>query len=152
MQITTSESKEIWKSPDGTRKIWEISYLNEAGTPIKRKTYSRTISQQGWTGQVEEYEKEGRVGIEVFVRQPVQEGNHYGKAPLPGQTPLPVGAMVDMAELNKSIDRLAELVEQLASVKEGQKQVPEMKDVTPTAEEFEAATELLGGEEVEDDL
>ena len=77
LDVTTTSSKEIWKSPDGSRVIYEV-VLDYKGQPIKAKTYSKDISVEGWAGTVESYEKEGRNGAETFVKQPQKEGYRAG--------------------------------------------------------------------------
>lgn len=73
VQVKTTSSKEVWKTPDGKMKIHEIE-LDHNGKSVRAKTYSDAISQVGWEGEVETYEKSGRNGSETFVKQPQKEG------------------------------------------------------------------------------
>lgn len=77
LQVKTSTAQSIWKSPDGQREIFEV-HLEHNGQQFKAKTYSRDISNIGWEGTVETYEKPGRNGSETFVKQPPKEGGFSG--------------------------------------------------------------------------
>lgn len=67
-----TQSKSVWRSPDGSREIFELM-LDVDGKQFRAKTYSKDISQVGWSGEVETYEKQGRNGSETFVKQPPKE-------------------------------------------------------------------------------
>ncbi len=69
----TTSSKQIWASPDGQRVIFEVT-LDYQGQPFTAKTYSKDISNVGWSGEVETYEKQGQRGSETFVKQSPKEG------------------------------------------------------------------------------
>jgi len=73
MQLTTKTVSQVWASPDGQRKIYELT-LDYQGQDVKAKTYSDAIAVVGWSGEVETYEKAGRTGVETFVKQPPKEG------------------------------------------------------------------------------
>lgn len=73
VQAKTTNAKEIWKSPDGQRVIYEVT-IDVDGNPMTAKTYSKAISEIGWSGTVESYEKAGRNGSETFLKQPPKEG------------------------------------------------------------------------------
>lgn len=77
LDVTTKSANSVWKSPDGQREIFEVE-LDYQGTIMKAKTYSKDISGAGWTGSVETYEKQGKMGAETFVKQPQKEGNFGG--------------------------------------------------------------------------
>lgn len=78
MNLTTKASNQVWASPDGQRKIYELT-MDYNGQPVKAKTYSDAIATVGWSGEVESYEKAGRNGMETFVKQPPKEGgSNYG--------------------------------------------------------------------------
>jgi hypothetical protein len=89
LQVTTKEAKQVWASPDGQRKIHEV-ILEWEGKSVKAKSYSDAIATVGFTGEVETYEKDGRNGIESFVKQAPKEGGGYGStnssSGSPGQT------------------------------------------------------------------
>lgn len=74
VQVETKSSQSVWKSPDGQREIFEVT-LDYQGSDLKAKTYSKDISTVGWVGMVESYEKQGRNGVETFVKQPPKEFN-----------------------------------------------------------------------------
>jgi hypothetical protein len=76
---TTKEARSVWKSPDGQREIFQV-VLDYEGQSVTGKTYSKDISNVGWTGEVETYEKEGRNGAETFVKQPQKEGFSGGSS------------------------------------------------------------------------
>lgn len=79
LQVSTTQSKSVWRSPDGQREIFEVE-LDYNGTPVIAKTYSKDISVVGWSGSVETYEKEGKPGMpsQTFVKQPAKEGGYGG--------------------------------------------------------------------------
>ncbi len=77
MNATTKLSEKVWSSPDGQKTIYKIT-LDVDGQQVSAKTYSDAISQIGWSGTVETYEKEGRMGAETFVKQPPKEGSWSG--------------------------------------------------------------------------
>jgi hypothetical protein len=67
ISVTTKSAKEVWRS--GDRAIHELA-LDYNGQLFKAKTYSNAIAKEGWSGEVETYEKQGRYGTETFVKQP----------------------------------------------------------------------------------
>lgn len=73
LEVKTTKSEVMWKSPDGQRVIFKVSLSSDAGD-VEAKTYSKDIAQEGWSGTVETYEKEGKFGSETFVKQPPKEG------------------------------------------------------------------------------
>jgi len=54
MQARTINTEQIWQSPDGTRKIWEVTLKTDAGEH-RIKTYSPKIGQLGFEGDVQSY-------------------------------------------------------------------------------------------------
>lgn len=80
IQVKTLESKQVWSSPDGQRKIHALK-LEYDGNIVTAKTYSNSIAAEGWEGTVELYEKEGRNGLESFVKQPPKEGGYSSGKP-----------------------------------------------------------------------
>lgn len=82
-KTTTKQSSSVWKSPDGSREIFEVA-MDYEGQPVKAKTYSKDIATVGWEGTVDTYEKEGRNGSETFVKQPPKEGGWVGGSTQPG--------------------------------------------------------------------
>ena len=74
--VETTQSEQIWASPDGQRVIYKVT-LTYNGKPVSAKTYSKAISQVGWSGEVEMYEKVGKNGAESFVKQPPKEDGGY---------------------------------------------------------------------------
>lgn len=55
MQVKTINSEQIWQSPDGERKIWEVTLQGDNSSEYRLKTYSPKISQLGFNGEVESY-------------------------------------------------------------------------------------------------
>lgn len=119
LQVKTVSSKEIWKTPDGQKVIWEVQ-LDMNGTVYTAKTYSKAISQIGWSGTVESYEKPGRNGSETFVKQPQKEQGYQGKS---SQQPKNEFTMylayvkdiaVALINAGKSLDELPAIVERVA--------------------------------------
>ena len=84
LEVKTTKSEVMWKSPDGQRVIYKVGLSSDAGD-VEAKTYSKDIAQEGWSGTVETYEKEGKFGSETFVKQPPKEGG-FGGSPSMGGT------------------------------------------------------------------
>ncbi len=62
-----------WQSPDGQRKIWQVT-VDVNGKQAPCKTYSQVLSQVGYQGMIETYEKaNNRGGIDTFIKQPAQD-------------------------------------------------------------------------------
>lgn len=66
MNVKTTHVEQIWQSPDGKRKIWEVSLKGDDGREYRLKTYSPKISQLGFSGEVKSYVN---YRGERFVRQ-----------------------------------------------------------------------------------
>lgn len=66
MNVKTTHVEQIWQSPDGKRKIWEVSLKGNDGREYRLKTYSPKISQLGFSGEVKSYVN---YRGERFVRQ-----------------------------------------------------------------------------------
>ena len=84
--VTTREAKEVWKSPDGQRTLFEVT-LDYKGQLLKAKTYSGAIGTVGWAGEVETREETGKRGLETFVKQPAKEGSYGGGGSKPSYQP-----------------------------------------------------------------
>lgn len=77
LEVTTKSAEEVWKSPDGKITMFKL-LLDFEGKPFEAKTYSKAIATEGWSGEVESYEKAGKNGTETFVKQPQKEGGWQG--------------------------------------------------------------------------
>lgn len=80
LQVTTKSSEQVWSSPDGQRKIYKLM-LDYEGKEFVANTYSDAISQAGWSGLVETYEKPSNkpnMPAQTFVKQPPKEGASSG--------------------------------------------------------------------------
>lgn len=67
MQLRTIHSEQVWQSPDGNRKIWEVTLADEKGQEYHRlKTFSPAISKKGFVGELKTYLN---ARGERFVRQ-----------------------------------------------------------------------------------
>lgn len=75
--VRTKSASSVWRSPDGQREIFEVIF-DYQGQELKAKTYSKAITQEGWSGTVETSEKEGKYGLETWVKQPQREGGYQG--------------------------------------------------------------------------
>lgn len=70
MNITIQDANQVWSSPDGQRKIYQVTFTNAAGTLLVRKTYSDKLGTgKGQSFDIEEYSKDGRNGPEIFIKQ-----------------------------------------------------------------------------------
>lgn len=72
--IVTKSSKEIWKTPDGQRVLYEVVFEYN-GKQVQSKTWSKAVAALGFSGTVETYEKEGKNGVETFIKQPQKAGD-----------------------------------------------------------------------------
>lgn len=77
LQVTTRRAEQIWQSPDGQRTIYAVE-MDSNGQTARAKTYSKAIATEGFSGEVETYEKAGRDGSETFVKQAQKEGGYGG--------------------------------------------------------------------------
>lgn len=68
--VKIDSAEQTWKSPDGQRVLFRV--VTSEGKAYK--TFSKTIGKEGWTGEVEEYEKNG----EKFIKQPDTGGAYRG--------------------------------------------------------------------------
>lgn len=66
-------STQIWASPDGQRKIYELTIQLDTGQTVTAKSYSDRLTT-GFVGDIETYEKPGRNGVETFAKQAPKEG------------------------------------------------------------------------------
>jgi hypothetical protein len=142
MQVTTKRSEQVWKSLDGQRTIYKV-YFDVNGQEAMAKSYSSAIAAQGFSGQVETYEKQGNNGPETFVKQVPKEqvpGGGSGYTPrddMAIRAQWSIGqAIIYVGEVAENVDRM-ETVEQIATklfamvdrVKEGIKPDPVITDV-----------------------
>lgn len=77
IRVTTKRAEQVWQSPDGQRTIYSV-VLEYNGQQTTAKTYSRAIGSEGFSGEVETYEKQGKNGTETFVKQVQKEGGYQG--------------------------------------------------------------------------
>jgi hypothetical protein len=78
MTITTVRSKEIWQSPDKQKTLYEV-VIEADGRQATVKSWSKAIAAPGWSGDVEKYDKEGRNGVETFIKQPKSDSGFKPK-------------------------------------------------------------------------
>lgn len=75
MQVRTTHTEQVWQSPDGKRKIWEVNLQDEQGKDYRLKTYSPEIGSMGFKGEVKSFlNKFG----ERFVRQVTTAADRSG--------------------------------------------------------------------------
>lgn len=77
LKVTTKSAEKVWASPDGKMVISKVVF-DYNGQSLEAKTYSNAIAVPGWVGEVESYEKQGKMGSETFVKQPQKEQGAYG--------------------------------------------------------------------------
>lgn len=66
MKVKTTNAEQIWQSPGGTRKIWQVTLKADDGSEYQLKTYSPKIAVNGFEGHVKSYLNDRG---ERFVRQ-----------------------------------------------------------------------------------
>lgn len=74
MRAKTKSSEQAWKSPDGSRIIWNV-VLEADGKEYPLKTFSEKISQVGFEGDIESYTTQRG---EQFVKQVPKPQGGYG--------------------------------------------------------------------------
>ena len=108
MQVKTTHSEQIWQSPDGTRKIWEVTLKDEKGQDYKLKTYSPKVGQLGFTGEVKSYVN--RYG-ERFLRQQLPEksaatGSSYSRDDSAIRAQWAIGQAINLAAVKMDKDAI----------------------------------------------
>lgn len=68
MFVKTIDCKQVWQSPDGQKTIWDV-LIEADNKQYPLKTYSRTIAERGFEGEVESYVNQRG---DRFVRQVVK--------------------------------------------------------------------------------
>jgi len=77
--VTTKRANLSWTSPDKKINLYDLILLAD-GKQIATKTYSAQIAKEGWTGDVETYQKPGRDGTtNTFIKQVKKEESTYTK-------------------------------------------------------------------------
>jgi hypothetical protein len=76
MQVRTTDSKQVWQSPDGEKTIWEVTLKGEDNKEYGLKTYSQAIGELGFWGDVETYvnQRGDRFVRQVIKKQPATVG------------------------------------------------------------------------------
>lgn len=111
MQATIQGAKQTWQSPDGQRKLYEVTLTDSFGKLQTRKTWSGKIGTgMGQQFDLEEYTKDGNRGPETFVRQVQDPNSQYARpttTPSPASSPgQPKSAYADtQADTRASIER-----------------------------------------------
>lgn len=78
--ITVTNVRQVWQSPDGQRTINEVT-MDYEGKEFKANTFSDNIAVEGWKGDVETYDKPGKQGSQTFVKQAPKKDDGYGGQP-----------------------------------------------------------------------
>lgn len=73
--VRTKSANLVWKAPDGSRELYEV-VLDYQGQELKAKTYSTTLINPGWAGDVLVEERQGKQGLETFVKQAPKEDGY----------------------------------------------------------------------------
>ncbi|HJQ08321.1 MAG TPA: hypothetical protein VJ836_02440 [Candidatus Saccharimonadales bacterium] len=69
MHVKTTDSKQVWQSPDGQKTIWEVK-LKAGDQEYGLKTYSSAVATLGFEGDIESYVNQRG---DRFVRQVVKK-------------------------------------------------------------------------------
>lgn len=78
---TKGEGKLVWTSPDGQRKIYEVA-LEVDGKEMSASTFSDKIIVDGWSGNIESYEKSGRTFVKQYRDEQSGGGYRGGSKPM----------------------------------------------------------------------
>lgn len=108
MRVKTTDSEQLWQSPDGQKKIWSVVLKTDAGEEYRLKTYSDRISQLGYEGEVESYvSKQG----DRFVRQhkaeqPAGARGSYGRDDAAIRAQWAIGQAINLASVKMDKDAI----------------------------------------------
>lgn len=153
--VTTKEVKHVWSSPDNSRHINEVT-MDYNGKLFKANTFSDKIATEGWSGDVESYEKLGRDGSQTFVKQVPKENSQYqgGTQPIPGgqrgsgnYVPKDEKAIQAMWAIGQSIAALNDKVEDLQLVEDYAKELFAMVDRVKTGESTSEQSDTVTGDD-----
>lgn len=150
--VTTKEVKHVWSSPDNSRHINEVT-MDYNGKLFKANTFSDKIATEGWSGDVESYEKEGRNGSQTFVKQVPKEGGAYsGQTSTGGRTsgsyvPKDEKAIQAMWAIGQSIAALNDKVEDLQLVEDYSKELFAMVDRVKTGDSTSEQSYTVTGDD-----
>ncbi|HSX31732.1 MAG TPA: hypothetical protein VLF43_00585 [Candidatus Saccharimonadales bacterium] len=77
MQVKTTDTKQVWQSPDGEKTIWEVTLRGEDNKEYGLKTFSPTVATLGFNGNVETYvnQRGDRFVRQIVKQQPVVAGD-----------------------------------------------------------------------------
>jgi len=132
MQLRTTHSEQIWQSPDGNRKIWEVTLADDEGKEYLLKTYSPKIGELGFKGDVKTYLNPRG---DRFVRQNVE-----AKAPANAGYSRDDNAIRAQWAIGKAID--------LAAVKTDKKEEITLPLIEKLARELYMTVTRVKGDEV----
>lgn len=70
MLVKTTDTRQVWQSPDGEKTIWEVTLKGDDNKEYGLKTFSPAIGTLGFRGDVETYVNQRG---DRFVRQTVKK-------------------------------------------------------------------------------
>lgn len=105
MQAKTTHTQQIWQSPDGTRKIWEVTLRTDKGDGYTMKTYSPKIGQMGFEGEVKSYLNDRG---DRFVRQatPAKVAAGYSRDDNAIRAQWAIGQAINLASVKMDKDAI----------------------------------------------
>lgn len=133
MQVKTTNSEQVWQSPDGQKTIWEVTLKADGGNEYRLKTYSEAVAQLGFEGEVESYLNNRG---ERFVRQKLaKKAGAYGRDDDAIRAQWAIGQAINLASVKMDKEQITlpvieeyakELFATVSRVK-GDKVTPELK-------------------------
>lgn len=133
MQVKTTNSEQVWQSPDGQKTIWEVTLKAEGGNEYRLKTYSEAVAQLGFEGEVESYLNNRG---ERFVRQKLaKKASVYGRDDDAIRAQWAIGQAINLASVKMDKEQITlPVIEQYAkelfatvSRVKGEKVTPELQ-------------------------
>lgn len=142
MQVSTIDSEQVWQSPDGTKKIWEVAVRTPDEKSYRVKTYSPYIAKQGFEGDVESYDKRGERFVRQIVKQTETHKGPYTRDDDAIRAQWAIGQAINLASVKMEKDAITmPVIERYA--RELFATVSRVKGETLTAEREAAAAEHI---------
>lgn len=142
MKVVIQDTSQIWQSKDGSRRIFNVTYTNAAGTLLTRKTFSDDIGTgKGREFDLDEYSRDGKNGPEIFVKQIPQQQPGFGAQPQPataasGQSSASTTQYKADPDKQSSIERQAALKVAVEVVRDYNNQYGGPDDPTPSLAQY----------------
>lgn len=145
MHVSTTNSQQIWQSPDGKRTIWEVTLQAADGSDYKLKTYSPEVAKLGFKGDVRSYlNPRGDRFVRQVAKQPHEGAGNYKRDDNAIKAQWAIGQAINLASVKMDKDAITmPVIEQYA--KELYATVSRVKGDSLTPEEEAEADSYIKG-------